>query len=96
MDCCNLRKRAHERFRRPAHAHLIPDSSGREGGSTATTFVGMRIIKDEPGLDQGIMPVQRHSIQKHHALGIDKYFHIFEFEDVIVRARSNPVRWPEF
>ena len=49
----------------------------------------MRIIEDEAGLNQGILPVERHAVQKHHALGIDKYLHIFEFEDVIVRGRGS-------
>ena len=51
----------------------------------------MRILKDKTGLYQRFLPVEGHAIQKHNALRIDKHPDIFEFEDVVLRAR----RWRE-
>ena len=47
----------------------------------------MRVLEDETRLNQRVLPIERHSIEKNHALRIDKYTHAFKVENVIVRAR---------
>ena len=59
-----------------------------ERGSAAAAFGGVRIMEDEAGLHERIMPVERHAVQENHAFGIDENAHIaFEFKDVVARAR---------
>src|SRR5882672_3881586 len=57
--------------------------SGRKGRATAATLFGMRVVEHESGLNQRVLPVERHSVQIHHALGINKDLHVLKTEDLI-------------
>src|SRR5271166_1481818 len=59
-----------------------------EGGSAPAALLGVRIFEGESRLDQGIFPVERHAVEKHHALGVDEDLHaIVELEDLVGWAR---------
>lgn len=48
----------------------------------------MRIMEDEAGLHERILPVERHAVQKKNALWIDEHADIaLEFEDQVSRTR---------
>ena len=47
----------------------------------------MRILEHEARLHQRVLPVQRHALQEHHALGVDVHADVVELQDAIGRAR---------
>src|SRR5579871_198391 len=60
---------------------------GREGRPTAAAFLCMRVLKDEARVDQGILPIERHTVKIHKAFGVYVDVHVVISEDVIGRAR---------
>src|SRR5689334_8909156 len=44
----------------------------------------MRIVERKPGLNQRVFPVERHPVQKHHALRVDENLDVLELEDIVV------------
>ena len=44
----------------------------------------MRILEDEAGLDERILPIERHAVQEDHALRIHEDLYVLELENMIV------------
>ncbi len=47
----------------------------------------MRILKNKARLHERVLPIQRHTVQKQHALGINKHPDIFKLKHMIARTR---------
>src|SRR5437016_11793191 len=62
---------------------MRPSRSGREGRAAPTTLLGMRIVEHKSRLNQRVLPIERHPVQIHHALGIDKNLHVLKVEDLV-------------
>ena len=46
----------------------------------------MRVLKYKAGLNDGILPIERHAIKENHAFRIDENLYVFELKDVVARA----------
>src|ERR1700691_4106935 len=60
-----------------------PTCLRRERCSAAAALLSVGIIEYKPGMNQRILPVQRHAVEEHHALGIDVDIHILEVEHLV-------------
>jgi len=46
----------------------------------------MRVLKNEAGLQERVLPIECHAIEENHALWINEHLHVLEFKDMVARA----------
>src|SRR5579884_1388692 len=71
-------------FRNPKRPETL---HGKRRAAAAALF-RLWIVEDKARLQERFLPVQRHSVQIHDALGINKNLHAVKFEYVIVRSSA--------
>jgi hypothetical protein len=59
----------------------------RERRPAPATFLCVRILENETGMNQRIFPVKRHPVEEYHALRVDKHLNVFEVKYMICRPR---------